>query len=98
MKIPSSATKTISSQMQPWGDGAQSSNNLDLLRFFFAALVIFSHSYALLYGETSGNIQEPLAILTHGQITGGSLAVSFFFILSGFLITQSWLNSHGMLD
>src|SRR5207253_7861493 len=59
-------------------------NNLDFLRFFFAALVILSHSFPLLYGVQAA---EPFAVATHNQITGGALAVYGFFMISGFLIT-----------
>lgn len=83
---------------RPWTDPDRHKNNLDFLRFFLAGLVIFSHSYPLLYGETLGNHQEPVYIATRGQATGGSLAVTFFFILSGFLITQSWFTSRGLWD
>jgi peptidoglycan/LPS O-acetylase OafA/YrhL len=62
-------------------------NNFDFLRFFFASLVIFSHSYPL---GTGTEALEPLALYTHGQMTLGALAVDCFFIISGFLISQSW--------
>jgi peptidoglycan/LPS O-acetylase OafA/YrhL len=60
-------------------------NNLDALRFFAASLVIFSHAYPL-----TGHNDEPLSRLSHGEVNLGSLAVAIFFILSGFLVTQSW--------
>lgn len=50
-------------------------NNLNIIRFVAATLVIFSHSFALT-GE-----DEP--------IIGGGLAVSVFFFLGGFLICKS---------
>jgi peptidoglycan/LPS O-acetylase OafA/YrhL len=65
-------------------------NNFDTLRLFFAVLVIFSHSYAL--GRGSDN-SEPLYLLTRGQITLGNVSVWAFFVISGFLITQSWTRS-----
>jgi peptidoglycan/LPS O-acetylase OafA/YrhL len=68
---------------------------LDFMRFALATLVIFSHSYALLAG---GDHTEPLYRLSRGQITWGGLAVDAFFILSGYLITQSWLRSDGFAD
>lgn len=69
-------------------------NNLDFLRFFLAALVVFSHSFALPGYEQ----WEPIWWLTRGQIDGGSLAVDAFFIVSGFLVTQSWQRSKGLGD
>jgi peptidoglycan/LPS O-acetylase OafA/YrhL len=62
-------------------------NNFDALRFALAALVVFSHSFALLSGTDA---TEPLHRLTRGQIASGELAVDGFFILSGFLVTHSW--------
>jgi peptidoglycan/LPS O-acetylase OafA/YrhL len=65
-------------------------NNFDFLRCVLAGLVILSHSFPLLHGDNDG---EVFARLTGGQTTGGELAVNGFFILSGFLIAQSWQNS-----
>ncbi|MBS4213120.1 acyltransferase family protein [Neobacillus rhizophilus] len=65
-------------------------NNLDFIRFIAAALVLFSHSYPLTLGN---NGSEPFAILTKGQMTFGEFAVSIFFVISGFLITQSFERS-----
>jgi peptidoglycan/LPS O-acetylase OafA/YrhL len=59
-------------------------NNFDALRFGLASAVIWSHCYAL-----AGRPMDPVFRLT-GQIDAGSLAVEAFFVLSGFLITQSW--------
>ncbi|WP_108992944.1 acyltransferase family protein [Paenibacillus agaridevorans] len=64
-------------------------NNLDLIRFLAATLVIFSHSYPLVY---TNNELEPLYFISN-QKTFGELAVAVFFIISGFLITQSFERS-----
>lgn len=69
-------------------------NNLDFLRFALATLVVFSHSFAL----PGYAAFEPLSRLTRGQIDGGALAVDFFFVISGFLVTQSWQRSKGVGD
>lgn len=62
-------------------------NNFDFLRFLAATAVIFSHSFPLTSGS---NADEPLYRFTHGQSTIGDLSVDVFFIISGFLITQSY--------
>jgi peptidoglycan/LPS O-acetylase OafA/YrhL len=59
-------------------------NNLDGLRLLFAIAVIYSHSYPLT-GQA-----EILSSRSRGASTIGELAVAFFFILSGYLITASW--------
>src|SRR5271154_4636955 len=70
-------------------------NNLDFVRLFLAILVIFSHSYPLGLGTEKN---EPFMLATNGQITGGSIAVDCFFILSGFLIAHSFIYSNSLLD
>jgi len=65
-------------------------NNFDSLRLIFAVLVILSHSFPLTRGS---NATEPLSVLTFGQITFGNISVWAFFVISGFLITQSWQRS-----
>lgn len=70
-------------------------NNFDFLRFIAAALVIFSHSYPV-----SGNFgdRNPLLVLTHGKLAFGTLAVDIFFIMSGFLISASFLRSKSVAN
>lgn len=65
-------------------------NNFDTLRVILAGLVVVSHAFPLGRGS---NATEPLFVLTHGQSTLGELSVWGFFVISGFLITQSWLRS-----
>jgi len=60
-------------------------NSFHFLRFFAASLVIFDHSFPL-YGHSRGYFDLPLRV-------AGSLALPTFFIISGFLITKSWLDS-----
>ncbi|KAB7668459.1 acyltransferase family protein [Bacillus sp. B1-b2] len=69
-------------------------NNLDIIRFFAATLVIFSHAFPLTLGN---DMNEPFVKLTNGQSTFGSIAVYIFFIVSGFLITMSYDKSKNTL-
>lgn len=57
-------------------------------------MVVFSHSFTIF---TIIN-HDPLLAVTHGQLQFGVLAVDFFFIISGYLITNSWVYSRGLLD
>lgn len=70
-------------------------NNFDFLRLALAVLVIFSHSYPLGLGSER---DEPMMRWTHGQITGGGVAVDLFFVMSGFLISASASRSRGVLE
>jgi peptidoglycan/LPS O-acetylase OafA/YrhL len=69
-------------------------NNFDFIRFVAAVLVIFSHAYPIANGNHGS---EPFGLLTKGQSTFGHLAVITFFIISGFLITQSFDRSKDLL-
>lgn len=60
-------------------------DNFDFLRFFASMFVIIGHSYHLL-NEAS---QEPLTRLT-GGIYFGALGVYIFFVISGYLVVQSY--------
>ncbi|WP_340387741.1 acyltransferase [Paenibacillus sp. FSL E2-0151] len=68
-------------------------NYFDLIRVVAAILVIFSHAYPL-SGDGSG---EPLSRFSNGQINFGNLAVFIFFVISGLLITQSYLHSNNLI-
>jgi len=68
-------------------------NNLNLLRFVAASLVVFSHSYPL-----SGHLRaEPLARATR-IFDFASLAVIVFFAISGYLVARSFDRSGSALD
>lgn len=67
-------------------------NNFGFLRLLFAYLVIFSHSPVLVNINPS---QDLLHSLT-GGVTFGALAVDGFFLISGYLIYQSYENSRSL--
>lgn len=69
-------------------------NNLDFIRLVAALMVIYAHSFPLSLGR--GNV-DSLDIITDGQLDAGTLGVSIFFILSGFLITMSYERSRGLI-
>ena len=62
-------------------------NNTQLLRLLAASAVMLFHCYAFT-GRTS---DEPLYRFTL-DTNFGTLGVKCFFVLSGFLVTQSWLR------
>src|SRR5436190_21949475 len=57
-------------------------NNFDVLRLLGATLVLFSHSFALTRGS------DPVTCL-NGE-TLGTVGVSLFFGICGFLVARSW--------
>lgn len=63
-------------------------NNFDFLRFVFASLVLFYHSFPLLLGV--GN-RQPYFGEGSATLAGGS-SVAFFFVISGFLVSASWIR------
>ncbi|WP_322069977.1 acyltransferase family protein [Paraburkholderia bannensis] len=68
-------------------------NNFDLLRLIAAAMVLVSHSYAI-FGDPHA---EPFTRFTKvGSM--GSAAVYVFFIISGFLVTRSYVKGSGALN
>jgi peptidoglycan/LPS O-acetylase OafA/YrhL len=75
--------------------GAEShrSNNFDALRLILALLVVWSHSFALYLGSER---TEWVSLLMGGSHNAGNLAVMGFFVISGFLITQSWTRSRSL--
>jgi len=81
---------TSSKPLVPIQGEKPASNNFDLIRICMALLVVVSHSYALYRGSELG---EPLSRLTQSTINSGNLGVYVFFMVSGYLITQSFNHS-----
>ena len=101
-------------QSKPFGELADGrSNNYDFLRFLFAALVIFGHSFIFVgfvepfawkhtvFGHHfafTGQVIDPFSWMSLQQTWSGDIAVDGFFAISGCLVTASFLRSRGVLD
>lgn len=72
-------------------------NNYDIIRLIAAIVVILSHAFPLSLGYINGRDPDPLFRWTN-SLSLGSLAVMVFFIISGFLITQSYDRSRKPLQ
>lgn len=75
--------------------GSTRDNNLDFIRLIMASLVILTHSFDVFIPTTQ---PEPLTFVTRGQITSGAFAVGVFFIISGYLVTASWVSSKSVVE
>lgn len=74
---------------QTLADGlAQPQDNFLLLRFLAAALVIYGHGYAIMVHKGPPELFHGL----HWGVYSGTLAVDAFFVISGFLVTGSFLR------
>ncbi len=67
-------------------------NNFHLLRHAAAFCVVLTHSYSIVTGQYQS---EPLVSWTGSSI--GHYAVDVFFLLSGFLVTQSLIRNDDLL-
>jgi peptidoglycan/LPS O-acetylase OafA/YrhL len=69
-------------------------NNFNLLRLAFATLVMLSHAPELI----DGNRSREILTRTFHTLSFGEFAVDGFFLLSGYLIVQSWTNAPRLFD
>lgn len=61
-------------------------NNVSLIKFILAFLVIFSHAFPIALGV--GNV-DPVNTLTNGQLDLGNFSVCIFLLFSGYFIVGS---------
>lgn len=74
-------------------DAGGRDNNYNLLRLTAAFLVIVTHSYAI----TGQQNREPLYPLAQdAYFSLGMLAVYVFFMISGYLVTKSFVSRHSL--
>src|SRR5688572_15400253 len=65
-------------------------NNFDAVRLAAALAVVFSHSFLIAEG-TERN--EPFVWITGNQSILGLLGVFVFFVISGYLVTESYVRN-----
>src|SRR4051794_23283701 len=65
-------------------------NNFDAIRLSMALLVVWSHSFGIHLGSED---TEWISRLLNGRYNAGNIGVMAFFVISGFLIMQSWERS-----
>src|SRR3954471_11692611 len=88
-----SGHKSRSRQMPP--DRASfGRNSFQLIRLVLAVAVLYRHSFDLLAGGHAEVVRDLIPPRTHL----GRIALCFFMVVSGFLLTHSWLESSGWLD
>ncbi len=67
-------------------------NNIQLLRLLAAAAVMLFHSYVF-----TGNMGDDPVFVATRTTDSSVIGVGCFFVLSGFLVTRSWLTRPGLL-
>ncbi len=73
---------------------ARRQDNFLLLRIVAALMVIYGHSFALAQADGSRDV-----FIQHGwPMYSGDIAVSMFFVISGFMVSGSYLVRHDLLE
>src|SRR5207249_8380224 len=67
--------------------GRRRANNFDAVRLLAALSVVFSHSFLIAEGSEHS---EPFLRLNGNQCILGLVGVFVFFVISGYLVTESW--------
>src|SRR6187549_3927461 len=69
-------------------------NSFQLIRLLLAVAVLYRHSFDLLAADHADVVMDLIPPRPHL----GRIALCFFMVVSGFLVTQSWMQSEGWLD
>src|SRR5579872_3192180 len=69
-------------------------NNYLLLRFLAALMVIYGHSYAITHLDGQMDLIQRALAFTYS----GTVGVDIFFVISGFLVTASYLARRDWFD
>src|SRR6266568_7806983 len=75
------------SMPSPGADPRHRRNNFDALRLIAALSVVFSHSFLIAEGSEA---REPFVWITGNQCILGLVGVFVFFVISGYLVTESY--------
>lgn len=67
-------------------------NNLTVVRLFAAMMVLLSHSFV----QNKLVHEEPLSRFTSGVVDCATLGVTFFFAISGLLVTKSYCENENL--
>ena len=82
--------RVIVEPVMPASDPGHRRNNFDALRLIAALSVVFSHSFLIAEGSEAN---EPFAWLNGNQCILGLIGVFVFFVISGYLVTESWCRT-----
>jgi peptidoglycan/LPS O-acetylase OafA/YrhL len=83
---PVSDRRAIMSNPPAIAQGIERANNFDAARLLAALSVVFSHSFLIAEGSEAS---EPFVRITGNQCILGLVGVFVFFIISGYLVTES---------
>ena len=75
-------------------DKTRQSNNFDFLRFISSLFVIISHSYSLMGKDE----EELMLVISNHTYHFSSFGLICFFVISGYLVSQSLFNSSSILN
>ncbi len=92
-EIPS-VDGSAATHVEPAQITSNRSNNFNLLRLLFAAMVLLAHAPEL----ADGDGRRELLTRVFGTLSLGEVAVAGFFLLSGCLIVQSWRRTPDLAD